>query len=117
MGISMPAACAAAHTRVPGGTATGISSIVKWTRPSSFFSSSGISEFPLLVDTDRLRTHALLDLAARTNHTMSMRHMVLKLCAELAYATGNRTRCGITQRAERFAADVIADIHKQIDIL
>src|SRR5260370_29093836 len=41
MGISISTCCAAAHTSVPGGTATGISSIVRCTSPS-FFSSSGI---------------------------------------------------------------------------
>src|SRR5690348_5755955 len=41
MGISIPIWRAAAQTSVPGGTATGISSIVRWTN-SSFFSSSGI---------------------------------------------------------------------------
>src|SRR5204862_3410934 len=48
MGISMPTCCAAAHTSVPGGTATGMPSIVRCTSPS-FFSSAILFYFLHLV--------------------------------------------------------------------
>ena len=49
-------------------------------------------------------------------HTMSFVDVVFVFLAEEFDTTGDGTGRGVAERTERFAADIIAYIHQQIDV-
>src|SRR5579859_5949044 len=115
MGISIPNWRAAAQTSVPGGTATGISSMVRCTN-SSFFSSSGI-----------VLSHSGLQglyscfwmfwLCIVFEGAATFAHVGFVFVPEEFDAADNGTGGGVAERAEGFAADVIAHVEQQVDVL
>src|SRR3954452_9090015 len=57
-----------------------------------------------------------MDFCARTNLAVSMCDVIFVLVAEESDAALNQAGGGVTQWAERFAADIIADVQQQVDI-
>src|SRR3989442_8144759 len=114
MGISIAMCFAAAQTSVPGGTATGMSSIVRCTN-SSFFSSGIV--FTVLVECRFIEHHVECGFIQHvwpiyralgpgtgkgtwSNHAPSFADVILIFCAEQFDATGNRASGGIAQGTE-----------------
>ena len=54
--------------------------------------------------------------SACTHHASSLTDVVCIFFAEQFDTAGNRTRGSVSKRTERFAADVITDIHQKINV-
>src|SRR5947207_4525661 len=78
-------------------------SIVRWMSSGCFCSSGIVSYLYMLGD-------------MRADFTLSVLDVILIFVAEELDAASEHARGGIAERAEGFAADVIADVEQQINI-